>query len=61
MTVKYFPVANIYIDTDYFTGGIEALVVPEPVYPLVIGNICDVQGKQKSIVRVSKNNSDIDG
>ena len=43
-SIKYFPVADIYIDTLYFTGNVEALVVPNPVYPLVIGNIKGTKG-----------------
>ena len=38
-SIKYFPVADIYIDTIYFTGNVEALVVPNPVFSLVIGNL----------------------
>lgn len=33
------PVANVFIDTPYYTGNVEAGCMNNPVYDLVLGNI----------------------
>ena len=38
-TVKKVPIAKIHIDTPFYVGGIDAMVMESPIYPLVIGNI----------------------
>ena len=38
-TKRRFPVAEIEVDTPYYTGKVEALCMPKPVYDLVLGNI----------------------
>ena len=56
-TLKYFPVARIYIVTEYYIGHIEALVLEKPLYSLIIGNI----SKEKDLannVTLLENESD---
>ena len=31
--------AKIYLDTQYYTGHVSAIVIQKPLYPLIIGNI----------------------
>ena len=38
-TVKKVPIAKIHIDTPFYVGGTDAMVMESPIYPLVIGNI----------------------
>jgi hypothetical protein len=38
-TVRMFPVANIEVQTPYFTGTTKALCMRNPVYDIIIGNI----------------------
>ncbi|XP_013382645.1 uncharacterized protein LOC106153310 [Lingula anatina] len=38
-TVRQFPVANVHIDTPYYVGLVEAMVMEKPVYDVVLGNI----------------------
>ncbi len=38
-TVRKVPLANVYIDSPYFVGHAEAMVMPMPVFDLIIGNI----------------------
>ena len=38
-TVKKVPIAKIHIDTPFYIGGTEAMVMESSIYPLVIGNI----------------------
>ena len=33
------PVANVFIDTPYYTGNVEAWCMENPVYDLIVGNI----------------------
>ena len=37
--VRETPLANIYIDTPYYKGQVEAFVLEDPIYDLIIGNI----------------------
>lgn len=43
-TVRKVPVANIDVDTPYFSGVVKALVMKNPVYDLILGNISGVKG-----------------
>jgi len=38
-SVKQFPTANVVIEGEYFTGQIEALVMENPVKPVIIGRV----------------------
>ena len=42
-TKRKFPVADIVVDTPFYSGKVEALCMPEPVYDLVLGNISGVR------------------
>ena len=45
-TKRKFPVAEIRVDTPYYTGKVEALCMPEPVYDLVLGNLEGVRSPE---------------
>ena len=38
-TVKKVPIAKVHIDTPFFVGETDAMVMESPIYPLVVGNI----------------------
>ena len=38
-TVKDAPVARIWVSSPYYTGNVDALCMPEPVFDLILGNI----------------------
>ena len=38
-TVRKVPVAVVCVDTPYFVGEVEAMVMPTPIYDLILGNI----------------------
>lgn len=38
-SVKEFPVANIQVTTPFYSGTLAALVMPNPLYPLIAGNV----------------------
>jgi len=38
-TVRKYPVAVVLVETPYYTGAVDALVMENPVYELIIGNI----------------------
>ena len=42
-TVRRFPIAEIEIDTPYFTGKVSAMCVINPVHPLVLGEVSGVR------------------
>ena len=42
-TVRRAPVANIFVDSPYFKGMIEALCMRKPIYDLILGNIPGVR------------------
>ena len=42
-TVRRFPIAEIEIDTPYFTGKVSAMCVVNPVHPLVLGEVPGVR------------------
>ena len=46
-TVLTLPTANIHIDTPYYTGSVEAIVMDNPIYPLVLGNIKELDVEQR--------------
>ena len=51
-STKLFPTANVIIEGEYFTGQIEALVMEDPVKPVIIGKIHGVRyllGKDKTV------------
>ena len=37
-TQRRFPLARIQVDTPYYTGEVEAMVMNEPMYELILGN-----------------------
>jgi hypothetical protein len=39
-SVLYVPMANIRVDTPYYTGEVEAMCMHTPIHDLIIGNIC---------------------
>lgn len=51
-TVRRFPIAKVFIKTQYYTGLVEAMCMTNPVYDLVVGNIPDVKdlGENRSSV-----------
>ena len=46
-TVRRAPVANIFVDSPYFKGMIEALCMRNPIYDLILGNIPGVREPNK--------------
>ena len=42
-TVRYTPVAQIYVETPFFTGITTAVCMKNPLYDLVIGNVPGAQ------------------
>jgi transposase InsO family protein len=42
-TVRKVPVARVFIDSPYYTGEVNAMVMPTPVYDLILGNIQGVR------------------
>ena len=42
-TVKQFPVANIHVNTPFFSGMTEALCMEAPLFDLILGNIAGVR------------------
>ncbi|WAR29017.1 hypothetical protein MAR_002585 [Mya arenaria] len=42
-TVRRFAVAKLYVQTPFYKGEVEALVMKRPVYDLIIGNISGVK------------------
>jgi len=42
-TVRYTPVAEIYVETPFFTGITTAVCIKNPLYDLVIGNVPGAQ------------------
>ena len=45
-TKRKFPIAVTNVDTPYYSGMVEALCMPEPVYDLVLGNIDGVRSAE---------------
>ena len=48
-SVHAFPMAEIYLDTPFFTGHVSAVVIENPLYPLIVGNIKGVDDKSLSV------------
>ena len=42
-TQRRFPLARIHVDTPYYTGKVEAMVMNEPMYELILGNLTAVR------------------
>ena len=42
-TQRRFPLARIHVDTPYYTGEVEAMVMNEPMYELILGNLTAVR------------------
>ncbi|XP_072166477.1 uncharacterized protein [Diadema setosum] len=42
-TVREFPIARVWVDTPFYTGEVEALVMEDPMYELILGNIPGVR------------------
>lgn len=38
-TVRRTPVANVEIETPYFTGKVRAVCMREPLYDVIVGNV----------------------
>jgi hypothetical protein len=38
-STRYYPTANVDVDSQYYTGQVEALVMDKPVKPMIIGKI----------------------
>ena len=38
-TIKTFPIANVSLSTPYFTGNTQCLVMDNPIYDVIIGNV----------------------
>ena len=49
-SVHAFPMAEIYLDT-FYTGHLSAVVIKNPLYSLIVGNI---QGENDKSLNVSK-------
>ena len=45
-TVRKVPLAVVNIDTPYFAGSVEAMVMPTPIYDLILGNIPGCRGAE---------------
>jgi hypothetical protein len=42
-TQRKFPLASVYIDTPYYTGQVEAMVMKQPIADITLGNIAAVR------------------
>lgn len=42
-SVRKFPVANVFVDTPFYAGEVEVLVVENPLYDLILGNVSNVR------------------
>ena len=42
-TTREFPEAIIHVNCPFYTGSVRALAMPEPMYPLIVGNITGVR------------------
>ncbi len=38
-TIRIFPTAVIQVDCPFFVGNVEAVIMPEPIFDLIIGNV----------------------
>ena len=46
-TERKFPIAKLYVDTPYYTGYVEAMVMDNPLYDLILGNIPGIADQPK--------------
>ena len=49
-TVRSVPIAEIYIDTPFYTGTVKALCLEDPVCDLIIGNVKSVVNQENDIL-----------
>ena len=47
-SVHTFPIAEVYLDTPYYKGHVSAVVIENPLYPLIVGNISGVDNSSLS-------------
>ncbi|GFO11462.1 reverse transcriptase [Plakobranchus ocellatus] len=45
---RRFPTASIFIESDYFTGNIEACIINNPVADVILGNIAGIKSSSDS-------------
>ena len=38
-TAREFEMAEVYVRTPFFTGKLEAMIMPDPLYDVIFGNI----------------------
>ena len=38
-TAREFQMADVYVLTPFFTGKLEAMIMPDPLYDVIVGNI----------------------
>ena len=58
-SVHTFPMAEVYLDTPYFSGHTKAIVIEDPLYPVIIGNVVGV--KMEGILQGCQNDKDRKG
>ena len=51
-SIHTFPIAEVYLDTPYYVGHVSAVVIKNPLYPLIIENIL---GINDSTLKVASN------
>ena len=44
-SVHVLPMAEVYLDTPFYQGHVTAVVIKNPLYPLIVGNIAGVDDK----------------
>ena len=59
-SVHTFPMAEIYLDTPYYRGHVSAVVIKNPLYPLIIGNIPGINDSSLSVPTPLENKSSAD-
>ena len=42
-TERQFQMARVYVDTPYYTGSVEAMVMENPMFALILGNVTGVR------------------
>ena len=63
-STRHFPTAHIDVESEYFTGRVEALVMEKPVKPVIIGNIHGIKfllSKDKDYVEETDSKTDTIG
>jgi hypothetical protein len=54
-TERQFELANIFVDTPYYTGEVEAMVMENPMYELILGNATGVSNDPNPAWRMEGN------